>query len=551
MIGKARATRDIADRAHPPLARWLGTERADELAAFVRARLEEGRPILMVYGIYNAGKSTLLNALAGEERATVSNRPETSTVTPYRWRDFEILDTPGIDAPQHHETISREQLAASDAVIFVLDSTSTFEEVRIYEELANILVARKRTIVVINNKTGLELTDREIHRVCDKVLQNLQRVCLDRGMDAGLWQNMPLRLVDVRAALKGKLEGKRLLVEHSGIEPLERDLDRVLAKADIGDVLNTVGNRLVAEIEDALESTGRTDDREARRIAEQGTALRGARTRVENSLATVVRVGGRRIEHGIVDAWRESQMAVQALVASAVDDVVAVLNAGFAEAERALAPHDLVLERPASVDLLMQAANTDEVVGEGGDPKGENSGHSGGREGVASLAREAATHRRVAAQVVENVAKQVLPRLKRWAPSLMKGIGPKTMAKWADRAGRSMSAVTVVLPTVIDFYEASKESNAATREGKRLADLASDAATRWRLDCQRASADIVDRVFSLPETALRERSSSLDEAERTRTTDHRLLLELKDEAGGLLREDELRQDDSRQSVSPR
>ena len=95
MIGKARALREVAQKSHSHLEAWLGAERANALAAFIRDRLEDGRPTIMVYGIYNAGKSTLLNALAGEERAPVSNRPETSVVTPYYWRDFEILDTPG------------------------------------------------------------------------------------------------------------------------------------------------------------------------------------------------------------------------------------------------------------------------------------------------------------------------------------------------------------------------------------------------------------------------------------------------------------------------
>ena len=136
----------------------------------------------MVYGIYNAGKSTLLNALAGEERAPVSNRPETSVVMPYYWRDFEILDTPGIDAPQEHEEISRKQLDESDAIIFVLDSTSTFEENRVYAELTDILSAGKRTIVVINNKSGAEKTDPESQKAQDKVLYNIQRECSARGL---------------------------------------------------------------------------------------------------------------------------------------------------------------------------------------------------------------------------------------------------------------------------------------------------------------------------------------------------------------------------------
>ena len=203
MIGRVRALREVAQKSHPHLEAWLGAECANALAAFIRDRLEDGRPTIMVYGIYNAGKSTLLNALAGEERAPVSNRPETKVVTPYYWRDFEILDTPGIDAPQDHEEISRKQLDESDAIIFVLDSTSTFEENRVYAELADILSAGKRTIVVINNKSGAEKTDPESQKVQDKVLYNIQRECSARGLAETLWTEMPLRMVERGHCIEG------------------------------------------------------------------------------------------------------------------------------------------------------------------------------------------------------------------------------------------------------------------------------------------------------------------------------------------------------------
>lgn len=54
---------------------------------------------VMVYGIYNAGKSTLINALLGEEVAPTGDIPLTSTVGAYRWNNHTILDTPGVDAP--------------------------------------------------------------------------------------------------------------------------------------------------------------------------------------------------------------------------------------------------------------------------------------------------------------------------------------------------------------------------------------------------------------------------------------------------------------------
>lgn len=47
--------------------------------------LDRSKPSLMFYGIYNAGKSSLLNAVFGQEKALVGDVPETHSVTAYQW----------------------------------------------------------------------------------------------------------------------------------------------------------------------------------------------------------------------------------------------------------------------------------------------------------------------------------------------------------------------------------------------------------------------------------------------------------------------------------
>ena len=48
----------------------------------------------MLFGAYNAGKSTLINALLGEERAVVGDIPTTDAVHRYDWDGHIMLDTP-------------------------------------------------------------------------------------------------------------------------------------------------------------------------------------------------------------------------------------------------------------------------------------------------------------------------------------------------------------------------------------------------------------------------------------------------------------------------
>ena len=52
---------------------------------------------IMVYGVYNAGKSTLINALIGQNIAPAGDIPLTDRVDEYRWGQYAILDTPGVD----------------------------------------------------------------------------------------------------------------------------------------------------------------------------------------------------------------------------------------------------------------------------------------------------------------------------------------------------------------------------------------------------------------------------------------------------------------------
>jgi ribosome biogenesis GTPase A len=77
----------------------------------IEDKLNNFRPALMVYGTYNSGKSTLLNALFGkEEMAKTGDSPETAEVYEYQYNGFTIYDTPGINAPIEHETVTKEHL---------------------------------------------------------------------------------------------------------------------------------------------------------------------------------------------------------------------------------------------------------------------------------------------------------------------------------------------------------------------------------------------------------------------------------------------------------
>lgn len=135
----------------------------------------------MVFGTYNAGKSTLINALVGEEVARVADHPETDLVTSYPWRGFLLDDTPGIDAPITHEQVTRKHLDACDAVLFVLATDGTLEEQRSFDEIVALVGTGKPIRVILNNKSGFRPDSPDFLNLRDRLVENLRRRRRGRG----------------------------------------------------------------------------------------------------------------------------------------------------------------------------------------------------------------------------------------------------------------------------------------------------------------------------------------------------------------------------------
>ena len=85
----------------------------------------------MIIGIPNAGKSTLMNRLAGKKIAVVGNKP--GVTKGQQWlksnKDLEILDTPGILWPKFEDEIVALKLALTGAI---KDNLLPMDEVTIF-----------------------------------------------------------------------------------------------------------------------------------------------------------------------------------------------------------------------------------------------------------------------------------------------------------------------------------------------------------------------------------------------------------------------------------
>lgn len=85
----------------------------------------------MIIGIPNAGKSTLMNCLAGKKIAVVGNKP--GVTKGQQWlksnKDLEILDTPGILWPKFEDQVVGLKLALTGAI---KDNLLPMDEVTIF-----------------------------------------------------------------------------------------------------------------------------------------------------------------------------------------------------------------------------------------------------------------------------------------------------------------------------------------------------------------------------------------------------------------------------------
>ncbi|MBI4563170.1 MAG: ribosome biogenesis GTPase Der [Planctomycetes bacterium] len=140
-----------------------------ELVELVAGRLPGVAPAasaplkIAVVGKRNVGKSTLINALAGEERVVVSELPGTTrdavdVLIRKGKREFLLIDTAGLrkkgkleDSVELFSRVrTQEAIDRADAVLFLIDATERITEVD--KRIGELIEKRKKPAVLVLNK---------------------------------------------------------------------------------------------------------------------------------------------------------------------------------------------------------------------------------------------------------------------------------------------------------------------------------------------------------------------------------------------------------------
>ncbi|MEG0880533.1 MAG: GTPase [Janthinobacterium sp.] len=386
--------------------------------------------VIMIYGVYNAGKSTLINALLGKEVAATDDVPLTDRVSAYSWRTFDILDTPGVDAPIEHENVTREHMLKADVVIFVVDPMGTAEELKTLQVLMDLVQEGKQVFLVFNEKKSLPETD-YIH-LKDQTRIRLQELAAARCLDNVL-KDIPMIKINAKRALQGYLNDQPKLVELSGLPMLEKQLIAFLQNISSDDLYGRLKLQLTQFLQEyvqllqgrAISGAGRKYDKLLRNVSLE-------KSRLAHSMARELSRQHQRIHDKSKAYIRTSpddcQMQIEKMMMQAAEDVCTTLTyevqAFVATIENEI---DEVQSALPHLVLAQEAVKLPDIGAAGGEQR---------YDAMAAASSFDSAALKGAVQQIGSLAKPEhivsgLKLVKDVMPSLMKGIGTKTMEKWA------------------------------------------------------------------------------------------------------------------------
>lgn len=200
--------------------------------------LRDEKPKIMVYGIYNSGKSTLVNAICRKAVARVADRPMTDCITEYDAGKYTLVDSPGVNAPMQHEEIADRHLEGCHMILFVISSKGIFEDRVNYQKMGDLIQKGLPFYIVLNEradslppkekvrerKEAEENFEEGIKSIERKIIKNLRTYSGVPDVE----EKYEVIKVNAQRAWKGIEQQKQPLIDKSKISVLLRRIDYIL-----------------------------------------------------------------------------------------------------------------------------------------------------------------------------------------------------------------------------------------------------------------------------------------------------------------------------------
>lgn len=463
---------DVLEALRPIAVRHLPD--ADARLARLHARLEEQRIQVILFGAYNAGKSTLINAMLGEGVAQVGDVPTTDRVERHDWCGHVLLDTPGVNAPIAHERISAEQLRGADLVLFVVrDGDQDVQD--LFDRLFALLEAGRHLFVLLNHQAGSPEAAEQLRARLNQVL--LHQTGL-RGMADRLLNSIPVVLLDADLAMKGRLSDKAVLRECSGYDDFADRFNCWLAEFDEAQrrlelLVQSIERQLLDPLGEALE---------------RGSAGGSGLERIEAEIAHVERL--RSNFERRANSWvRAKLVAVRPRIGALLDSASTgeVLQAGLQQLTVDLGQElSAWLEAECGAEPA-KAAGVDDVHLDAAAYEGSNEPDGGARMRETVLKGVRAVGRDEISKALHLGRRLKLPWLKgRWS---------STLDKWAGRA----SPVLQLLVSALEVGAAVRDERERNRQLREAAlqrhQWIEEVATNLESSLLKAVAAAIDEAF--------------------------------------------------------
>lgn len=185
------------------------------------AQASSTQPVVVVYGVYNAGKSSLLNALTGhvnDEYFVTSDIPETRQTKTLVHEGIHYIDTPGLDVNEDDTRIADTSTYEADIILLVHKLTAGTIQAADLEKFAQRVKAQDNTQGVFAVLTCAESSADQTHLI-NAIAHQLKPLAPDCEI-------FPVSNPTWR---KGVLQNSALLKAHSGIPKLLERLSETSA----------------------------------------------------------------------------------------------------------------------------------------------------------------------------------------------------------------------------------------------------------------------------------------------------------------------------------